>query len=138
MVDKLSSSGAKVVGLDIALSEDEYNPGLAELKRLQDRYQGLLSARAVTDKKKVFDLECSSAMVHLDSDSKLEASLRGQEHRTVSEIYDKAAPGAAPSLAKLRALMTVLEMRLSYLEAVTEHTLARARLERSVGRDLTP
>jgi len=76
LVDKLSSAGAKVVGLDIVLSEDEYNPGLTEIKRLQDRYDGLLSARAVTDKKKVFDLEFSSALAHLDSDSKLEASLQ--------------------------------------------------------------
>ena len=53
-------------------------------------------------------------------------------------IYEKAAPGAAASLGKLRALMTVIEMRLSYLEAVTESTLARARLERAVGRELTP
>jgi len=75
LVDKLSSSGAKVVGLDVALSEDEYNPGLTEIKRLQDRYEGLLSARAVRDKKNIFDLEFSSAMAHLDSDSKLEASL---------------------------------------------------------------
>jgi serine/threonine-protein kinase len=76
LVDRLSTAGAKVVGLDIVLSEDEYNPGLAEIKRLQDRYEGLLSDRAVTDKKKVFDLEFSSAMAHLDSDSKLEASLQ--------------------------------------------------------------
>ena len=48
----------------------------------------------------------------------------------------KRLSGAAASLGKLRALMTVIEMRLSYLEAVTESTLARARLERAVGREL--
>jgi len=69
---------------------------------------------------------------------KLEAGLRSQQYRAVSGIYDKAAPAAAASLGKLRALMTVIEMRLSYLESVTESTLARARLERAVGRDLTP
>jgi hypothetical protein len=41
-------------------------------------------------------------------------------------------------LDKLRALMTVIEMRLSSLEAATESTLARARLERAVGRELKP
>jgi serine/threonine-protein kinase len=75
LVDKLSAAGAKVIGLDIVLSEEEYNPGLAEIARLQESYRGLLAARAVTDKKGVFDVEFSSAMVSLDSDSKLEASL---------------------------------------------------------------
>ena len=69
---------------------------------------------------------------------KVEAGLRSQQSRTVSGIYEKAAPEAAASLGKLRALMTVIEMRLSYLESVTESTLARARLERAVGRELTP
>ncbi|MBI5239267.1 MAG: CHASE2 domain-containing protein [Elusimicrobia bacterium] len=76
LVDKLSAAGAKVIGLDIVLSEEEYNPGLGEIKRLQDSYRGLLASRAVTDKKAVFDAEFSSAMVNLDSDSKLESSLR--------------------------------------------------------------
>ena len=69
---------------------------------------------------------------------KLESGLRSQQFRTVSGIYQKAAPAAAASLGKLRALMTVIEMRLSTLESVTESTLARARLERAMGRDLAP
>src|SRR3989339_1230286 len=33
VIDKLSSAGARVVGLDIVLSAEERNPGLAELRR---------------------------------------------------------------------------------------------------------
>jgi serine/threonine-protein kinase len=76
MVDKLSAAGAKVIGLDILLSEPEYNPGLAEIVRLRERYSGLLSARAVSDRKNIFGVEFSSSIVQIDSDSKLEESLR--------------------------------------------------------------
>jgi len=34
--------------------------------------------------------------------------------------------------------MGVLELRFFYLTAVTEHSLARARLERAVGREIAP
>ncbi|MDD5656168.1 MAG: serine/threonine-protein kinase [Elusimicrobia bacterium] len=77
MVDRLAGAGAKVVGLDVLLSEPEYNPGLAEIRRLQERYHGLVSAKSVADRKNVFGVEFSSAIVELDSDSRLEASLRG-------------------------------------------------------------
>ena len=76
MVDKLSAAGAKVIGLDILLSEEEQNPGLAEIKRLKDLYRGLVTARTVADKKNVFEVEFSSAIIQLDSDSKLESALR--------------------------------------------------------------
>ncbi len=89
LVDKLSSAGAKVVGLDIVFSDDEYNPGLTEIKRLQDRYAGLVSSRAVMDKRKVFDLEFSSAMAHLESDSKLEASLRKAGNVVLSMFFSQ-------------------------------------------------
>ncbi|MCX5796011.1 MAG: serine/threonine-protein kinase [Elusimicrobia bacterium] len=97
LVDRLSSAGAKVVGLGFVLSDDEYNPGLAEIQRLQERYAGLVTARAVTDKKKVFELEFSSAMVHLDSDSKLEASLRKAGNVVLAMSFSQSGrSGAKP------------------------------------------
>lgn len=76
MIDKLSAAGAKVIGLDILLSEAEQNPGLAEIKRLQDRYKELLAAKSVADKKNIFEVEFSSSVVQLDSDSKLLESIQ--------------------------------------------------------------
>ena len=55
-----------------------------------------------------------------------------------SHARSMAAPAASASLAKLKALATVVSIRLSQLEAVTEHALARAHLERAVGRDISP
>ena len=67
-----------------------------------------------------------------------EAAWRSRTSRVVQGIYEKAAPAASASLAKLKALATVVSIRLSQLEAVTEHALARAHLERAVGRDISP
>jgi outer membrane protein TolC len=102
-------------------------------KRAEQR-QGQLKRAALQDQVR---LEVRQACEQLNY-WELETSLRGQRYRTVSGIYEGASATAAASLAKLRALMTVIGMRLSYLEAVTEFTLARARLERAVGRDLAP
>ncbi|MCX5797826.1 MAG: TolC family protein [Elusimicrobia bacterium] len=102
-------------------------------KRAEQR-QGQLKRAALQDQVR---LEVRQACEQLAYWS-LEAGLRSQQFRAVSGIYDKAAPAAPASLGKLRALMTVIEMRLSYLESATESTLARARLERAVGRELAP
>ena len=103
-------------------------------QRRAEQRQGKLKRDALQDQVR---LEVRRACEQL-AYWKLEAGLRGPEYGTVSGIYEKAAPAAAASLGKLRALMTVIEMRLSYLEAVTEQALARVRLERAVGRELTP
>ena len=102
-------------------------------KRAEQR-QGQLKRAALQDQVRLEVRQACDQLAYW----KLEAGLRNQQYRTVSGIYDKAAAGAAVSLGKLKALMTVIEMRLSYLESVTESTLARARLERAVGRDLAP
>ncbi len=56
--------------------------------------------------------------------------------KKVSALYDDAVGKSGPVLSRLRAHDGVLEMRLAYLSAVTEHILARARFERAVGREL--
>lgn len=99
-----------------------------------EQRQGQLKRAALQDQVRI---EVRQACEQLDY-WKLEAGLRSQQSSAVSEIYEKASPGAAVSLGKLRALMTVIEMKLSYLEAATESTLARARLERAVGREIKP
>jgi len=119
------------VGFKLPLTYDFFTK--LRQKRAEQR-QGQLKRSALQDQVR---LEVRQACEHLNY-WQAETALRGKHYRTVSDIYDKAAPVVAASLAKLRALMTVIEMRLAYLEAVTEHTLARARLERAVGRDLVP
>ncbi|MDD5627526.1 MAG: TolC family protein [Elusimicrobia bacterium] len=104
------------------------------LQRRAEQRQGQLKRAALQDQVR---LEVRKACEQL-SYWRLEAGLRSAQYRAVSGIYEKAAPGSAASLGKLRALMTVIDLRLSHLESLTESTLARARLERAVGRDLAP
>ena len=61
---------------------------------------------------------------------------REGQYKRVQALYDAAAGKPGSALSRLRARDGVLDMRLAYLSAVTEHILARARFERSVGREL--
>jgi outer membrane protein TolC len=65
---------------------------------------------------------------------------RREAQWTHVEALFRAATGKAGGvLSKIRAREGLSELRLSYLTAVTEHLLARARLERAVGReDIAP
>ncbi len=118
-------------GIKIPLSYDFFTK--LRQRRAEQR-QGQLKRTALQDQVRLEVRQSCEQLSHW----KQEAALRGQQYRAVLGLYEKAAPAAAASLGKLRALKTVLELRLSYIEAVTEHTLARARLERAVGRDLEP
>lgn len=61
---------------------------------------------------------------------------RESQWKKVQGLYDDAVGKSGAALSRLRARDGVLELRLSYLSAVTEHILARARFERAVGREL--
>ncbi len=61
---------------------------------------------------------------------------RESQWKKVSSLYDDAVGKPGGALSRLRARDGVLELRLAYLSAVTEHILARARFERAVGREL--
>lgn len=61
---------------------------------------------------------------------------RESQWKKVQALYDDAVGKSGAALSRLRARDGVLELRLSYLSAVTEHILARARFERAVGREL--
>jgi outer membrane protein TolC len=62
---------------------------------------------------------------------------RESQWKKVQMLYEGALGRPASSLSRLRARDGVLELRLAYLSAVTEHILARARFERAVGRELS-
>ena len=60
---------------------------------------------------------------------------REKEYRALRSLYG-AAGGASGGLSALRVAVRLLSARRRYLEAVTEHILSRARLERAIGRKL--
>ncbi|HEX4048101.1 MAG TPA: TolC family protein, partial [Elusimicrobiota bacterium] len=63
---------------------------------------------------------------------------REKQWRRIQALYDAASGKAGSALERIRAQQSLLDLRLSYLSAVTEHLLARARLERAVGREISP
>ena len=59
--------------------------------------------------------------------------------KRVEEMFHAASGKTGDVMSKIRASAALTELKLSYLTAVTEHLLARAQLERAVGReDLDP
>jgi len=61
---------------------------------------------------------------------------REESLKTVRELYSAAQKSAGEPLAKARALEGLLDVETLRLEAVFQHLLAKARLERAVGRTL--
>ena len=63
---------------------------------------------------------------------------REKQWRRVQSLYEAASGKAGAMMSRLRAREGLLQLRLDYLAAVAEHLLARARLERAVGREIQP
>jgi outer membrane protein TolC len=63
--------------------------------------------------------------------------LRESQYKRVEKLYTDAGR-AGGVLSRVRAMGSVLDLKVAYLSAVTEHVLALARLERAVGRELRP
>ncbi len=63
---------------------------------------------------------------------------REKQWRRIQGLYDAAAGKAGAAIGRIRAQQSLLDLRLAYLASVTEHLLARARLERAVGREIAP
>lgn len=63
---------------------------------------------------------------------------RESRAKRVAALLEAASGRPGSALTKIRARAGALELKLSHLAAVKEHILARARLERAVGRELQP
>ena len=61
---------------------------------------------------------------------------REAQYKRVQSLFDAAVGKAGPVMSRLRAREGLLELKLAWLTAITEHILARARFERAVGREL--
>lgn len=119
------------VGIKIPFSYDYWSQ--IKQKRAEQR-QGQLKRAELQDRVR---LEVRQAYETLQYWQK-EWPLREAQFRKVETLYQEAAGRQGSPLSKLRALSGLLDLRISYFSAVTEHILAQARLERAVGRELTP
>lgn len=97
-------------------------------KRAEQR-QGQLKRAALQDQVRMEVRESHEQLRYWQR----ELPARETQYRRVQDLFD-AAGGAG--LAKVRALLAVTDMRLSYLTAAAETLVAQSRLERAVGREL--
>lgn len=119
------------VGLKLPFSFDYWSQ--LKQKKAEQR-QGQLARADLQDRVRLEVRQAAETLAWWQS----EWPRREARWRRVQILLDAAAgkPGAA--LTRLRARAGALDLRLSHLEAVTEHILARARFERAVGRELQP
>jgi outer membrane protein TolC len=102
-------------------------------KRAEQR-QGQLTRSELQDRVRLEVRQAAESLRYWQE----ELPRRERRWRRVSEMLAAASGRPASALEKLRAREAVLTLRQSYLSAVTEHLLARARLSRAVGREIAP
>ena len=126
-----NSNWDATIGLRIPFSYDYFTQ--LRQKRAEQR-QGQLKRAELQDRVR---LEVRQAYENLQYWQK-EWPAREARYKSVQALYDAASRQGGSALARLRGLSGVLDLKYAYLSALTEQILALARLERAVGRPLTP
>lgn len=119
------------VGVKLPLSYDLWSQ--LTQKRAEQR-QGQLARSDLQDRVRLEVRSGAESMGYWQD----EVPRRQAQWKRVQSLYDATVGKPGSALSKLRAREGLLELRLAYLEAVTEHLLARTRLERAVGREIAP
>jgi len=119
------------VGIKLPFSYDLWSQ--LKQKRAEQR-QGQLARSDLQDRVRL-EVRQSAESLRFWQD---EMPRREKQWRRIQQLYDAASGKAGSATARIRAREGVLNLRLAYLSAVTEHLLARTRLERAVGRELAP
>ena len=117
------------VGIKIPFSYDYWSQ--IKQKRAEQR-QGQLKRAELQDRVR---LEVRQAYENLQYWQK-EWPLRENQYQKVAALYAEANKRPNAVLPRIRAMAGLLDLKVSYLSAVTEQILAKARLERAVGRGL--
>jgi len=119
------------IGVKLPLSYDLWSQ--LKQKRAEQR-QGQLARSDLQDRVRLEVRSSAQSMSYWQD----EVPRRLAQWLRVQSLYDATRGKPGPALSKLRAHEGLMELRLAYLEAVTEHLLARTRLERAIGREIAP
>ncbi len=101
-------------------------------KRAQQR-QGDISRAELQDQVRLEVREAFSDLMFWQK----QYPILNSEYEKMEGLYHQASKNAGKTLLKIRALSSLLGIQTAYLKAVTQHLLAKARLERAVGREIT-
>jgi len=119
------------VGIKIPLTYDLWSQ--LTQKRAEQR-QGQLARSDLQDQVRLQVRQAAESLRYWQE----EYPRRETQWQRIQRLYDAASGKAGSPLARIRAQQSILDLRLAYLSAVTEHLLARARLDRAVGQGLAP
>jgi len=119
------------VGIKVPLTYDLWSQ--LKQKKAEQR-QGQLARSDLQDQVRLQVRQAAESLRYWQE----EYPRREKQWRRIQDLYDAASGKAGSALARIRAQRSILELRLAYLSAVTEHLLARARLDRAVGQGLAP
>jgi outer membrane protein TolC len=119
------------VGVKIPFSYD-YWTQIA--RRKAEQRQGQLARAELQDRVRLEVRQAADNLKYWEE----EWPRREARWKRIAGLLDAAGGRPGPALSKIRARAGALELKLAHLAAVKEHILARARLERAVGRELQP
>jgi outer membrane protein TolC len=117
------------VGVKIPFSYD-YWTQIA--RRKAEQRQGQLARAELQDRVRLEVRQAADNLKYWEE----EWPRREARWKRIAGLLDAAGGRPGPALSKIRARAGALELKLAHLAAVKEHILARARLERAVGREL--
>jgi eukaryotic-like serine/threonine-protein kinase len=108
-IDNLHEAGAKVIALNIFFSEPEENAGLMVIKRLKEDFDNLGLAQkennGIAFNQKMIDAEMA-----LDSDTKLEQSIKNAGNVVIPFFFDSSSQGSdktAPAFVSRDSLKNI-------------------------------
>lgn len=119
------------IGLKIPFSYDYWTQ---IVRKKAEQRQGQLARAELQDRVRLEVRQAAETVVYWQN----EWPRREARYKRVASLIEAGAGRPGPALSKIRARSGVLELKLSHLAAVKEHILARARLERAMGRELQP
>lgn len=107
---------------------------LSELdKKRAEQRQGDIKRSELQDQVRLEVRQAYSDIVYWQK----EYPLLQNQYLRIEKLYEKAAAPPGNIVLKIHALTAIAHLKISYLEAVTQHLLAKATLERAVGREIS-
>ena len=102
-------------------------------KKRAEQRQGDISRAELQDQVRLEVREAFSDLMFWQN----QYPILSDEYKKMRSLYERASQSPGKTLLKIRALSSLLGIQTAYLKAVTQHLLAKAKLERAVGREIT-
>src|SRR4051812_41157326 len=92
MTDQLAEAGAKVIGIDVFMREPEINPGLQQMKTMQQAFSEKLKQKGPNPLAQEFVSTIGTTATQLDNDAKLADALALSQNVVLPMYFDLGVP----------------------------------------------